>query len=391
MTSRAALALALDLDDLDRLRPVVAQWRALGGDSERFGAMIAECLDSLPAARATARNAALVDLVGTYAGKPWQAANAAATALRRYETTVWKRRDRNFASPPLEYESQPQKLALFAVMSNGGSVGAKRISQIVASHCTKTAIDGNLTPACGFHGKRSRNSLNQTEAETLNAMTRPNDQAFLDALRAAPVGREIVKAETARTVAERAKLVDALRALDAKAPGDFAKLDKAVSVEVANVRAAEIALKAANDKLRAANFAKSGAVLAYDVERRRLEEALRASPAATLIDEFLRDMRDELDATRKRHDGGYLPIVADLRGVVGMISFGNKESVQRRLNAIHAAIEAAEALRLVADQTGLVEKLAALRAGLPEIAPAKFPDVALALEELQREKMAARK
>lgn len=362
MTARAALAIAPG--DMERLRRAVAQAQAVGGDLGWLGQMLAERLEGLPDARQARRDAALIDLAATY---PTRAAASAAVELRRYAGSAW-RRDRNLASPPAGYAAQPRRLAAFAFMreNDGEPIGEKQITRILkakAKGCFGHSDPVSMSENIGDSSQRQR------EAD-MNAVT-PSSFDFLDVLRRTPAVHEAVQAEAARTLAERKALTDALAKLDAKAPAEFAKLDKAISAEIGNVRAAEIALKEANAKLAAANYAKGAAVIAYDAERQRLEAALRNSRAADAIDAFTRDMRDELDAARKLHEGGWIqdrhPVTREpmLRG------FSNKQSVAARVEAIHAAIETAEALRLAADQSDVETKLAALKAGLPKIEPAK--------------------
>ena len=363
-------AIAVEADDIDRLRRAVAQARAVGGDLGWLGDMLAARLESLPAARIGRRNDALIDLVGTF---PTKAAASAAVELRRYAGSAWKR-DRNLASPPAAYLTQPRRLAAFRFMkeNDGVALSEKQIRRILKTNSSGSLGHWHLVSMSYDICDSSRH---QIEAE-MTAVTKITDQTFLDALRRAPFAQSILADNSAREIAERKALVDALAKLDAKAPTEFAKLDKAISAEIANVRAAEIALKAANDKLAAANYAKSGATIAYDNERLRLEAALRNSPAADVIDVFTRDMRDELESARKAHEGGWIqerhPVTREpmLRG------YTNKESVAARVNAIHAALAAAEALRLAADQSNIEAKLAALRAGLPKIGPAKHALVA---------------
>ena len=120
-------------------------------------------------------------------------------------------------------------------------------------------------------------------------------------------------------------------------------------------------------------------MISYDQGRQRIEAELRATPAAKVLDEFQRDMRDEIDAAMRRHEGGRIqenrPLARDPHERILIHGYGNRASVATRLDAIAAAQAEAERLRLVADQTGLVAKLDALRAGLPTIVSAVVPTI----------------
>lgn len=211
----------------------------------------------------------------------------------------------------------------------------------------------------------------------MNAIVSISDRDFVDALKRAPVGKTILAEDHARTVAARQKLIDEKATLLAKADIEFPRLEKAVQAEIKNVRASELALRDANEKLRLVGLAKSGASLALDGACQRIDAVLGATPAAKAIDEFEREMRDEIDAAMKRHEGGYVqesrPLEINPHYRVALHGYSNRPSVSARLDAIHAAMAEAERLRLAADQSDLAARLAALRGGLPEITGAVYP------------------
>lgn len=125
--------------------------------------------------------------------------------------------------------------------------------------------------------------------------------------------------------------------------------------------------------MNAAVLAKSQAVNQYNLARLNLETELRASPAAAAIDAFVREMRDEIDASRRQHEGGWLQDNPPLGGHPVLRGYSNRGSVKSRVDAIFAAIDEAERLRLEPDQSDLALAFAALRAGLPAISPAVKP------------------
>jgi hypothetical protein len=372
---------------LESLRALGELGARLGGEYALAGKIIAARLEAIPCARLARRDAALVALAQTYVGRLWTVAGSVSTELQRYAASAWKRRDRNLASAPSasapsEYLTQPRKLAAFEAMRADDTVaglGRKQISRILASHCYDTRSFGH-SKAVSMSIASAQPLIRSNEDRPLNAISPIiSDREFVDAIRRAPAGQAIIQAETARVIAERKKLVARLAALDAKAAVDLPKLDKAIQAEIAATRASEAELRAQNEKLRLAGLAKSGAAIAYDAERQRIEAELRATPAGKIIDEFLREMRDEIDVTMKKHEGGMFqelrPLARDPAERVLRHSFGNRASVSARLDAIHSATAEAERLRLAADQTDLAAKLEALRAGLPAVAGAFYPMV----------------
>ena len=361
-----------NLDDLERWRALVEHMSALGGEFEWGAAQIASRLEAIPDARLARRDDAVAALASQYVGARWTVARHAATELKRYAATAWVRGDRHATVCPIAYASQPRKRACFeALRANGGeTLGQKQISRILEMQANSIAYRGHHE-GVSMSKQHAHLSNQDREALRMNAVTSHSE--FVDLLKRSPDGRRIVEGEAARVVDERKRLVDALRALDAKAPSEFTKLDKAVTAAIADVRAAEIALKAANETLRLAGLAKSGASLAYDSERLRIEAALRDSPAAKQIDGFCSEMLDALYATSAQHEGGYIFDTPLGGGDHVRRGYTNWESVRARLDAIHRALAEAEALRLEADQSNLELALQALRAGLPAVKPAQYP------------------
>ena len=373
---------ALEVGDLEWLRRAASEAHAVappGGDLARLGAMLDAWLAARPDARISRRDEALVALASTFVGPPWTVAKSVEIEMRRYAGSAWKRSDQYRPSAPGEYASQPRKLAAFEAMRAAGVgalIGQKQIRRLIETHIFSDAYHG--------HGPRVLMSTNKPETlirtqrkgrPAVNALTPNSDAQFLEAIKRAPIGQTIIADQNARVVAERKKMVDALKALDSKAPAEFANLDKAIQTAIGARDEVRKQLRDHEEKVRLASLAKSGASLAYDADRRRLEGMLRNSPVATMIDAFQRDMVDEVYAARKKHEGGFVQDRNEVTRRPILRGFTNKDSVNGRLNAIHAAIAKAEELRLAADQSDVAAKLDALRSSLPEIVGAIAPTV----------------
>lgn len=388
-----AAALVLDVaTDLDRMRRAVEQAKAVGGDLGWLGGLLDERLSACPDARLAQRDDALAAMAQTYVGRLWTLSGNVSTEMKRYSASAWRRRDRNLDTAPSEYLTQPRKLAAFNAMRadpKADGLGQKQISRILGHRgaLSMSIASEHMTHhkqfGMSFSGNRSRRTRGKipthhtNEDRTLNALTPQSNAEFIEALKRAPAGQAVIKGETTRVIDARQKLIDAMVKWDADALKTFPKLDAAIQTEIAATRASEAALRAQNVKLSAANFAKSGAVIAYDQGRQRIEAELRATPAGEIIDEFQRDMRLEIDAAMKKHEGGRVqenrPLARDPHERILIHSYGNRASVAARLDAIHSALAASEALRVAADQGDIVSRLDALRAGLPAIESAVIP------------------
>ncbi len=367
--------------DVERLRGAVEQMRAVGGDCAWLGDHLAAWLANLPDPRRSRRDAALVALAATFVGPAWSVAKDVERELRRYARSSWKSRDQYRASAPDGYDSQPRKLAAFEAMRAAGTdalIGPKQIQRVLETHVLSVAYRDSAGVAMSTDKPETLIHTQRKGRSAVNAHTPNSDAQFLDAIKRAPIGQTIIAADRDRLVAERRKAIAAIDALDAKAPAEFAKLEKAIKTAISARDEVRKQLLDADEKLRLASLAKSGASLAYDAERRRLEAILRDSPVATMLDDFQREMRDELEAARKKHEGGWVQDRNEVTRQPILRGFTNKASVNARLNAIHAAIAKAEELRLAADQSDVAAKLDALRASLPEIVGAIAPTVGVA-------------
>jgi hypothetical protein len=365
---KTALAIRLDAPDaIESFRALGALGKRLGSEYQLASDIIAAGIAASPDARLGRRDDALAAMAQTYVGRLWTVSGNVSTELRRYAASAWKRRDRNLDTAPSEYLTQPRKLAAFNAMRadpKAAGLGQKQMSRILGH---RGAVPMSIA--------KPQNAIRTNEDRPVNALS-PNAE-FIEAMKRAPAGQAVIKAEHARTVAARQKLIDELAKLDADALKTFPRLDAAIQTEIAATRGVELALKAQNEKLRLAGLAKSSAVIAYDSGRRRIEAELRDTLAAKIVDEFQRSMRDEIDAAMKKHEGGRVqenrPLARDPRERILIHGYGNRVSVAARLDAIHAAIAAAENLRIAADQTDILVRLDGLRAGLPEIEGAVIP------------------
>lgn len=207
----------------------------------------------------------------------------------------------------------------------------------------------------------------------MNAMTPHSDQELLAALGQNPEIKKYVADKNARDTAGRQKIIDTIAALDAKAARELAAFKKVVQTKIVGVREAEKTLRAANDELSVASFAESGANLTYSTERQSLEVLLRLGVDADLFDNFQREMRDEVEKTRKKFVGGYVQMTHEVTRKTELRGYNNSDTVNARLAAIRAAMEEAERLRISADQTKVAARLDELRAGLPEVGEPKGP------------------
>jgi DNA-binding NarL/FixJ family response regulator len=367
---------------LDR---AIEQMRGAGPEAAIVGDELAIWWRTQKRARTDRRDEAVAALNDDYVGSARDRAKEAARDLRLYAATGWKR-DRRRDVAPLEY-SGTRKAILFRVMrENGGKpVGADRIRQIVAARIKQ--LSASLCLKSENVDKFSQRPISQKihhpcvqdqtkDAAPMNIMTPPNsDEKLLAALRRSPVVEKIIVEDAARAIAERQKIIDARAELERKASVDFPKLDKAVQSAIAGKVEVEKAIQAANYKLNAAVAAKSAASSFYTMEDHRLEQILRDGADRSLFDDFAYDMRTELIDARKKYVGGTVTVKNRATRKDESVGFNNADSVNLRLSAINAAMEEAENLRLRADQSGVAERLAALRATLPEIGAPVIPTI----------------
>lgn len=364
-------------DDRERLRRVAYEIRGVSDGARQLADGLLDYLDNQQDERLARRDEALVNLASFYDKTISSTAKDMESDLGRYKAAAWKRRDSRLGGvPPIEYQGT-SKAMLFAVLAASGNAGvpSERHIRRILSDCYKTKKVGHDRPLAMARESRHRLPRPDGKRDGSSMNAKPSDQKFITALRDSPVGVKIEAEIHARTTAERQAQIDVLAALDAKAEREFPSLEKAVQSAIASVREAEKALQAANDKLRAASYAKSGASLDYTMARQRVEQLLRAGADDVLFQSFMSEMLNELDKSRKQHEGGYVDVRNPVTRESEHRGYNNSASVKGRIAAINAAMEEAQRLRLAADQSTVAARLAELRANLPTIKPAVRPDV----------------
>ena len=118
-----------------RLRHLLEKMREINEAGAAIAATIEALAEALPDERRQRRDAAIYGLAQTFDGTRWAVAGAVAKEIRRYAASVWKRRDVRLERAPLEYGGNPRKLALFAIMREGGAgavIGRRQIADVLA-------------------------------------------------------------------------------------------------------------------------------------------------------------------------------------------------------------------------------------------------------------------
>jgi hypothetical protein len=121
------------------------------------------------------------------------------------------------------------------------------------------------------------------------------------------------------------------------------------------------------------NQAKSNASFTLTGERQRAEAELSDTEYSETITDFQREMRWGMDDVRKQYEFHTEVSVNALTGETMRRGYNNRSSIDARILAMRAAIDHAEALRLIADQSNVPEQLATIRASLPKVLPAVDP------------------
>jgi hypothetical protein len=205
-----------------------------------------------------------------------------------------------------------------------------------------------------------------------NAQTNENSN-IVKLLAGSEVGKAALAQQAAANTLARRGLIAQVKALEREYEKRVPKLESAWVGAMEAVKAAENALLAAQKTANAELGAKTTASYTYSATRDRLEQQLRQSQHPAL-DGWAREMRAELDATRKRFS--YFeqreitnPVTRLARRVVK----NNAQSVAARVAAVMAALESAEKLALeLDDQSTVPEKLGALAAALPVVEDPKI-------------------
>ena len=159
--ARADLAIRLDAPDaLESMRALGELAARLGGPYELAGQILAAGLDGRPEALATRWEGAMLALYARQSGSGREKAKAAASALRRYETTRWLRERKMQAAPLIHGE---EGALLFTIMQSGGAVGFEAIRKIVRNAGNSVGTD---SPVSLPHADpQNANQLNEEAAQ----------------------------------------------------------------------------------------------------------------------------------------------------------------------------------------------------------------------------------
>lgn len=178
-------------------------------------------------------------------------------------------------------------------------------------------------------------------------------------------GQQMLAERRAKHLAERQSLVDQLEELDAAAPAAHEEANKAAAKALAEYKKAEAIFRKKADALNRANADRLGVSHSFTSSRQTLERQLRDS-ADSSIDDFIRDMR-QLAETERHRDCQTEQTRGDWRGLQFFeTTRSTRASLVRRLEAIGAAITAAELLKTTAydDIDGELQRL---RESLPDV------------------------
>ena len=368
MTSRA-VAIPLDPGLVESFRALAALGAAVGGDCALAAEMIAARLATVPSARLMRRDDALRSLATLHAERSIRAtASKVAAMLRQYETTRW-RRERVLTVAPLTYGEEGA--LLHKIMRNSdarGAPGFETVRNAIAEGVGKNrAVANTHFRADGFSGRKNHRGEKLLDRPKINL--EPDAMAALTALANSPQTKKIVADDKAAKVAARRKLLAELHALDAGAEAEYLRHDKAEKAAIAKRRAAELALRDADAELRAVSGAKSEASLLRSRRRERIERDLIEGADLDAIAAFREQMLDE-QAKLLRPGNIVLTETVDRNEITRTSTrnvYSNTGSIKRRLAAIRDAFAKVDELKLLDDQSKLVERFAEIRAAFPPV------------------------
>lgn len=202
----------------------------------------------------------------------------------------------------------------------------------------------------------------------------------MQALAESDMARDALAARAAGITARRAEVAAALAA-EEKASGEtFQRNQKAREEGTTAIRAAEKALYDARNRFTVDLGTGLAASHAHRMNIAYMEAELRAT-ASPAIDEFIEWLADE--AEKLRHYQVFTHIESKRHALTGEVRTrvvaSDGGAVDARREALRAARPQAEALFLVADQSGVPAAIARIKATLPEIKveePSAQPDAA---------------
>jgi hypothetical protein len=174
----------------------------------------------------------------------------------------------------------------------------------------------------------------------------------------------------ARTVAERQAVLAASAAERARHAREQPPLEARVQRLAVRVAEARRLLAEALELHAEADAGRLAASLQSDQRVAQLERQLREG-ASEAIDRFVAEVDAEIVRTRLAFEAREAPSYADpISGARGVNLRSNTESVERRLQALGSARQAAEAMTLEAlSEAEVAARLEALLAAVPEVEP----------------------
>lgn len=201
--------------------------------------------------------------------------------------------------------------------------------------------------------------------------------------RTLPAVREQEEKSAAELGAKRAALAQQLAVVQARRNGpEVARLGKDLDAALAAVTKAKQALDAAYERQRAAYNAITSHSIGCDHERAKLESGLRET-ADPLIGDFIEWCYNTVDTVRRQ---GFVPasdvFAKDPITEKPVVRTSNGESVVVVIDALRAAIDAAEALRFT-PVLDAAEALRAIAASIPTANDARVIDRAFLAKVLR--------
>jgi hypothetical protein len=361
-------------DSFDALLLGVGELVPTGPHGRAVLAGLCKRLNDHPRAVQVRYEAALVEASGFYSGSTRKIGEQLAADLRRYDQNDWRRKDHRLDAYP-ESPFRTLKACFFDMLKAGGEKSARGGRQIgdTLKRCLTNENHGNILCLAVSDNLPDIHDGAELWSNSEMGDQRIDTKKFLIALQESEIGKDIINKSHTEIVAERQKIIDALAANEAKAEKDFPLRTKAIEAAIAKVREVGRVWQAANDDLNRASYARSSASLAHTSERHRLQGLLWDTEYSETITDFQREMRWGMDDVRKQYDFYAETSVNALTGESMLRRYSNRASVDARISAMREAIDQADALRLIADQSNVPEQLAAIRAGLPKVLPAVDP------------------
>lgn len=205
-----------------------------------------------------------------------------------------------------------------------------------------------------------------TGSTLVTTMPDPRDDKFLQAIRTSELGARIAADIDSQRLADRQQLADELAKIDEDTEKAYPKAVAAFEKQAAEVRKLEEQLQTARGKLAQLAGARTALSATYTARRADLEMDL-AKSASPLIREFVTWCHEELDRTRKLLSTRYWTESNPVTRRRQDRCESNSDQVNARRAALMAAIEAANDMALIADQSGVPQALGTIKGNLPEV------------------------